>query len=366
MMTDGDRRSDRRKLDLGEVRRLYVEQGWSQNRIASHFGVAKYTIGQRLKRLGISPPSPTIDAETVRSLYVDEKWSPTRIAKHLKVSTAGVRYRLISMGVLIVRRRPRPDVGLIKKLYVDDGWSCLRIDKHLGVSNWTVEDRLKREGVRLRTASVLDDETKRDAVIDQIKDLYLNKRLTLQETAYAVHVSRNTVSKLLRSEGITVPFRPVYDIKEILHLYVDLGWTAERIAERFGCKTKLIFRHIFKAGVTRRDLRPALDPEKIRALYVEERYTVNKMAELFQVGTKTIKKIFEAEGIEKPGRGRRPRFSRHYDPRIANLDVGEYFEVQCMDVSSVQGYFLKLARQIGIRISTQKAGETALRITRYA
>ena len=371
-MTEVVRRSERRKLDVGEIRRLYVDEGWTHRQIARHFGVSTWTVRSRLKRLGISPPPPTIDAETVRKLYVDDKWPPTRIAEHLNVSASGVRYRLESQGLLKVKTRPpEPDLELIRVLYVDEGWSLMRLAHRLGVSTWLVEDRLKKAGVQLRRSPRpydirLSDGPERDALIEEIKDLYLNKRLSVEETGHAVYLGKTMVKRILKSVGIQVPFKTEYDIKEIVHLYADLGWTAEKIGERFGCKTKAIFRMLFASGVTRRGLRPPLDTEKIKKLYLDESYTVKKIAEDFQVCVKTIKKILAAEGIEKRGPDRRPRFSRHYDPRIAQLDIGECFQVQCLDAQPVQAYYSKLARQLDIRISTKMVGPTALRITRYA
>ena len=367
MNADAEKR-ERRKLDSKTIRSLYVDKGWSRARIAEHLGVSKWTIGSRLKRLEISPPPPTIDPKALRKLYVEKNWSPAQIAKHLKVSSAGVRFRLSQLGVRSPRPRPRPDVEKIRKLYIEKGWSRNRIAKHLGVSDWSVATRLVGMGVSLRPRSVLLDEAKKDAVIEKIKDLYVNGGLTVEETARRVHINRPTVSKLLKSEGIVVPQRPQYDLKEILHLYHDLEWTADRIAERFGCKTKVIFRAISKSGETRRSRRPPLDPAKIRELYVDQEVGLVKLAKLFQVGEQTLRKFLDAEGIERRTRGRRSskRRARHYDPRLANLEVGECFHIQCLDPAPAQVYFSKEAKKLNIRIATRRDGPTSLRITRFA
>jgi plasmid maintenance system antidote protein VapI len=366
-MSSGAEKRERRKLDLKTIRSLYVDKGWSQARIAEHLGVSKWTIGSRLKSLKISPPPPTIDPKVIKKLYVEKNWSPDRIAKHLKVTREGVRYRLISLGLTTVRPRPKPDLKKIRTLYVEKGWGLGRIAKHLGISNWTVKDRLRRMGVRLRPRprSVFIDKAKRDSVIEEIKDLYLNHGLTVEETARRVHVPKPAVSMMLKSEGITVPRRPQHDLDEIVRLYKG-GWTAERIGERFGCTTKAIFRMIFKAGITRRGLRPPLDPAKIRELYVDQEVTVKRLAELFQVGHHTINKVLAAEGIERRSKGPGKKSARHYDPRLANLEVGECFHIQCLDPLPAQVYFSKQAKKMNIRIATQKVGGTALRITRFA
>lgn len=359
---------DRRKLDLKTIRRLYLDEGLTQRQIAERFGVSKWTIQARLKRLKVLPPPPKrIDPKIITNLYVKKKWSAVRIAKHLDVTDSGVRHRLKSLGLLRPRApRDKPDIKTIKQLYVEKRWSRRRIAIHFGVSDWLVDDRLMRAGVTLRPRSFLDDETTKKAVIERIKDLYLKEGLTVAETARRVHTDRPTVTRLLKSSGIQVPRRPDRDVNEILRLYGEEGWPADRIAERFGTTTRVIYHHVFNAGLTRRSLRPRLDPKKIRKLYVDQEMSGTKIAEMFQVGYKTLAKFLDAEGIERRPRGKEKRKpARYFDPRLARLEVGECFHIQVLDPQPAQVYFSKQARKLNIRIATRKVGPTTLRITRY-
>ena len=359
---------DRRRLDLEMIRSLYVVEGWSHARIAEQLGVSKWTIRSRLNRLGISAHPPKIDPAVVRELYVEKNWSPTQIAKQLKVATSSVRSRLSCLGLLSVRPRLKLELEKIRELYFEKSWSQRRIAIHFGVSAWSIAERLKQFGIhpRPRPRSVLGDKSKRDAVIRRIKDLYLNEGLTVEQIARRLRISNSTVSRLLKNEGVDVPRRPKRDLKEILRLYVESGWTADRIAERFGTTTRAIFHEIFKSGVTRRSLRPKLDPAKIREMYVDQELTVKRIAELFQVGQLTIYRVLDAENIERRPRGsERRKSARHFDPRLANLEVGESFQVQCLDPVPVQVYFSRQAKNLKIRIATRRTGATALQVTRY-
>jgi DNA invertase Pin-like site-specific DNA recombinase len=272
------------------------------------------------------------------------------------------------------RKKKRVSAERVKKLYVEKGWPRSRIASHLGVSDWSIEMALRRLGVPLRPRSILGDKAKRPVVIKQMKDLYLKQGLTVEETARRVHIRRPTVSRILKSEGVTVPKKPQRipgkpkrNLEKILHLYLHRGWTAERIAEHFGCTTRAIFHQIYNAGKSRASLRPPLDPAKIKELYIDDGVTVKQIAEQFRVGHHAINKILDSEGIERGHqRTSKKRRSAHYDPRIAQLDVGESFQVQCLDPLPVQVYFSRLAKGLNIRISTQRVSPTALLITRYA
>ncbi len=264
-------------------------------------------------------------------------------------------------------KRVSVDADEIKRLYVEEGWSRRRIRKNLGVSDWTVEDRLKHLGIAIRPLGVLNDKSAKGAVIEMIKDLYLNQGMTVEKIAPLVHIDRPAVSRVLKREGIPVPRKPQRDLKEILHLYHELGWKASRIARRFGCTERAIFHQIMNSGVTRRSMRPPLDPAKIKEMYVDQEIGSVRISEHFHVNRNTIVDILRDQGIEIRTRGRtRTRRARFYDPRLGNLNVGESFNIQCLDPAMPRSYFWKLAKKMNIQIASQMIGPTALRITRVA
>ncbi len=264
-------------------------------------------------------------------------------------------------------KRISVDAGEIRRLYVEERWSRRRICEHLGVSDWVVEDRLRRLGIAIRPRGVLNDESARGAVIEKIKDLYLNQGMTIEKIAPTVHINRPTVSRVLKSEGTQVPRRPERDLKEILHMYHEFGWKASRIARHFGCTERAIFHQIMNSGVTRRSMRPQLDPVKIKEMYVDREMGIDKVVAHFQSNRPLILKILRDLGVETRKRGRAStRRSRFYDPRLGNLDVGDSFNIQCLDPATPRSYFLKLAKKMNIQIATQMVGPTALRITRVA
>ena len=67
---------------------------------AKAIGASASTVSRLLRQEGIPPRSTSIlDSEEVRRLYVDEGWTERRIAEHLGVTRSGVEMRLRRDGV---------------------------------------------------------------------------------------------------------------------------------------------------------------------------------------------------------------------------------------------------------------------------
>ncbi len=62
----------RREIDAEEIRRLYVDEGWTMAELAEHYGCSEMTIRRRLDDLGVPtrPRGPHVSA------YIACEWSP--------------------------------------------------------------------------------------------------------------------------------------------------------------------------------------------------------------------------------------------------------------------------------------------------
>jgi DNA-binding transcriptional regulator LsrR (DeoR family) len=371
-----------------KIKKLYVEKGWAQHQIAEHLGVSKWSITNRIRQLNlpVRPASIFYDKakrpaviKEVKHLYLRQGISLTEIARRIHSTRSKVAEVLKSEGIDVPATKKRESAAAkarkgekIRRLYIEKHWSRNRIALHLGISAWSVDAHLTRLGMPLKR-NILGDPKKRAGLLEKAKHLYINQELTIADAARKVGLDAKKVSEFLRRDGLSVKRKRKLEetrkreIREILHLYLDLGWTAERIGERFGRTTKAIFHVIFNAGESRRSHRPPLDRAKIKEMYVDQDITVKAIAEHFRDGHHAIDKVLDDEGIERGHqRTRKKRRSSHYDPRLENLDVGESFQVQVLDPYPAQVYFSRLAKQMNIRIATQRVGPTALRITRYA
>lgn len=329
----------RRRLDPDKVKKLYLDKGLSQQKVALHLGFSQSAVGQTLRRLGVRPRP--------RGILSDESKKPAVYKK-------------------------------IKNLYVEKGWPQKRIASHLGFSQASIRTALQRMGVPSRPwGGGGYDGKKRLAIIKKLKDLYLKRGVSLTQAARRAQVTHDTARKMLKSEGINVPIRPPsprLDPEKIKKLYLEIGWRRERIALHFGVSTPTIASALRHLGVAPRPRTILTDKakrsaalKKIKKLYVEEEWTQSRIASHFGLSKWSITNALRRMGVPaRPAhRIAKKRRSNLYDPRLASLDVGESFQIQVLDPYLAREHFLRLAKGINIRISTKKVGHTALVITRY-
>lgn len=105
----------RSKLDVEEIRRLYVDEEWTLQRIADRFGVSRQAVNDRLRRAGVErrrtnfrrkgtvteAVKKTLDLDNVRHLYIDCGISVQALSKTLGISDTILRRILVSEGIEI-------------------------------------------------------------------------------------------------------------------------------------------------------------------------------------------------------------------------------------------------------------------------
>lgn len=98
------------KINMDELATLSAE-GWSQERLASHFDVSDFAIRKAQKRSGIDVsgrvPESKVDHEQCVRLYT-EGWGTKRLARHYDVSETTIRKHVIRAGVLDSTRQCLP------------------------------------------------------------------------------------------------------------------------------------------------------------------------------------------------------------------------------------------------------------------
>src|SRR5688500_1088658 len=131
----------KRRLDPDKVKKLYLEEGLSQEQIGLRLGFSQSAIGETLRRLGVRPRPRTVLSDESKKADVDKK---------------------------------------IKNLYLEKGWAQKRIASQVGCSESSIRLALKRMGVLSRCkASVRYVGKKRLAIIKKLKDLYLKRGVSL-------------------------------------------------------------------------------------------------------------------------------------------------------------------------------------------
>ena len=151
-------------------------------------------------------------------------------------------------------------------------------------------------------------------------------------------------------------------IEELRRLYLDEGWSLQKIGDHFGISRQAVHERLKRDGVefrryTRRT--PPIDRETLKRLYIAERLAVRHIAE--QLG-QSPDKIYESlHQYQIPVRRGCPR---KY-PALEDLKVGESIVVPKPEIAgSPHISFYMMARKLGIKLSVKTVADNTLRITR--
>jgi len=193
--------------------------------------------------------------------------------------------------------RVEVDVDELKRLYVDEGLSIQQVVDRTGVKRQTVSRRLRAAGVALRPSG--GEANRFDLDIDELKRLHIDEQLTLAQIGKRLGIQGATVAAHLRRAGVEVrptkhtggrP-RATVDVAEAVRLYVDEQLPVAKVAEQVGVHPGVVRARLIEAGVTiRKAGRPRfnMSADEIVRLRSDENLTVVQIAERFGVHPGTV------------------------------------------------------------------------------
>lgn len=143
-------------LNKSILKRLYVKEGKSINKIAEKFSCSHSIIEARCRKFGIQLRSPKRIKELTKSLlqklYVKEGKTVREIAKIIGCSREPVRLKCKQHGIPL--RRPgnkvleEIDESILRKLYVEERKNITEIAKIFNCAISTISQRVKRFGLK--------------------------------------------------------------------------------------------------------------------------------------------------------------------------------------------------------------------------
>jgi transposase len=233
--------------DIDRLRRLYVDQRLTISQIAASLGVAPQTVHNRLvaakipRRPSPSTPRTDITDDQIRRLYINQGWSAPEIASHFGCGTSTVYARLERLGVARRPARPRSDARPsdedLRELYATDGLSLRQIAERFNVSAQAAHRWVTAAGIERRppgaTAAVID--------IDELVEQYLDDR-SGPELAVHYQCSPTTIYRRLEHAGIErrQP-APAVDRATLIALLAE-GRTAPDIAAQLDVSVTAVCR----------------------------------------------------------------------------------------------------------------------------
>lgn len=158
---------DKIDIPVGELRRLYQEEGLSMEDCADEFGCSSTLIEFRLRRydIPIRPPGSDpvdIPERELTELYVDEGLSIREIAERYDCHNSTISRRLREYDIPTSGTNHGNAVQIPKdelvELYVDEGNTTYELAERFDCDPTVIERRLRWYGVETRHTSAGDGE----------------------------------------------------------------------------------------------------------------------------------------------------------------------------------------------------------------
>jgi transposase len=233
--------------DTGQLRRRYVDEQMTISQIATSMGVAAQTVHNRLVAAQIprraSPATPRTDItnDEIRRLYLDQGWTAEEIASHLDCGTSTVYTRLDRLGVARRPARPRhdsrPTTAVLRELYVTNRLSLRQIAEQFDVTAQAVHHWMTAAGIERREPGAPAPAF----AVDELAERYLSGQSGL-ELAQHFGCSSATIYRRLADAGIDRrPPTPAVDRATLVAALAE-GHTAPDIAAQLDVSITAVCR----------------------------------------------------------------------------------------------------------------------------
>jgi len=204
-------RYDRERNDITEekLKDLYLDKKISIGRIAEMFNCSKGTIWTKLCQYNIDARTKSeanrgkyrveISKAVLRDLYINKKFDTNQIARKFNCSTKTIVERFHHYGIPIRKTRINIPRETLEDLYVNKEKTIYQIAKKFECDPVTILDRLNQYNTPIRKKGKVR-ESDQEIIIpkDKLKDLYLDKGLTVSDIVKIFGGSHGTIYKRLR------------------------------------------------------------------------------------------------------------------------------------------------------------------------
>jgi DNA-binding CsgD family transcriptional regulator len=285
---------------LGEtVAELYVGRGLSVDEVGQQVGISAQRVRNLLRAAGVAlrppPPRPLppglepLTRELLVELYVEQRLTMAEVAERVGGSASRVGAALDQHGI---PRRPRGSRSLpglqplsrevLIELYANERLGSVSIARRLGGHPSRILHALDRFGIPVRARP-----RPGDIDVERLAELYVERRMSLEEVADALGVSVNQVRVTVRREKLRRPPAPRPEppappAAVLEELYVTQGLTLSQIGRRYRTTHYRVHDWLVAAGIpvaprTTRAHRRSLPRELLEEMYVAEGMTAREI-----------------------------------------------------------------------------------------
>lgn len=189
--------------------------------------------------------------------------------------------------------RPRIKISKdkLKDLYLDKGLSVDQITKRFYCSERTIFARLYEYNIPIRYKNKRIDITR-----DKLNKLYIGKKLSIGKIAEIFKCSKGTIWAKLCQYNIKIRKKSEankgkYKIKiphELKSLYMNKKLDISEIAKRFACSNKTILKRLHDYNIPIRRIRINIPKDDLKNLYSKKKMSIYQIAEKFNCDGVTI------------------------------------------------------------------------------
>ncbi len=202
----------RADITKDKLKELYVNRKLSLDKIAKMFNCSKSTIWTKLRQFNIEVRTRSeaskkkykvkIPKELLKCFYLNKKLDTKEIARKFNCSRATIVRRLRRCDVSI--RRIRIDIprNRLEYLYRSKKMTIYQIAREFNCSEVTILNRLNQYNIPIWRNELRKGKYKIQISKDKLKDLYVNKKLTISEIVKIFNCSPGTVYKRLRKDDL--------------------------------------------------------------------------------------------------------------------------------------------------------------------
>ncbi len=307
------------------LERLYVTERKTTSYLAKQFQVSHTTISGWLSKNNITIRNPTEahlrkglkkpSKSELRRLYIEEHLSTNKIADQVGVSSFSVCKWLREYHIPI--RKPsesvlpkdfkKPKKEVMERLYIEERKSGIQIAKIFGVSQPTIYDLLdkyhipRREGIHTILPEIVVPTR------EQLQKWYSKEERSLGSISEEVGVSRTTVRSWLKNKGI--PLREKFKgmlqkgftkpaVEKLRRWYIDERKSVNQISQELGVSQKAVNHWLSEIGVEIRGYSEAKlsvgvkkpSREKLEQWYVKERESMIELSKRIGVTDATLRR----------------------------------------------------------------------------
>jgi len=202
-----------------ELEKLYLEDKLSIRKIAKIYDVRYTSIWLQLKKFNIPrrrcgvPETVIIPKEKLVELYINKKMSATQIAKQLGVCHSTILEKLRKYGIEVRNDKKLKDIPNLKEklveLYIKQNKTMAEIAKDFGVTKeailrWIKKFGLKKELpiIEIKKPEKKLREMEKEEAKKLLEDLYVDKKLSLQQIASLFGITKQAVREWLKKFNI--------------------------------------------------------------------------------------------------------------------------------------------------------------------